>query len=50
MNRALEQVQCKRRLDREIMRKDGAELSKEDFDKILKSGYVSRKLSEDGAG
>ena len=41
LNRALEQVQCKRRLDREIMRKDGAELSKENFDKILKSGYVA---------
>jgi len=40
LNRALEQVQCKRRLDREIMRKDGAELSKEDFDKVMseKSG------------
>ena len=50
MNRALEQVQCKRRLDREIMRKDGAELSKEDFDKILKSGYVAenyRKMDLD---
>ena len=50
LNRALEQVQCKRRLDREIMRKDGAELSKEDFDKILKSGYVAenyRKMELD---
>ena len=50
LNRALEQVQCKRRLDREIMRKDGAELSEEDFDKILKSGYVAenyRKMDID---
>ena len=50
LNRALEQVQCKRRLDREIMRKDGAELSKEDFDKILKGGYVAenyRKMELD---
>lgn len=49
LNRALEQVQCKRRLDREIMRKDGAEL-KEDFDKILKSSYVAenyRKMELD---
>ena len=50
LNRALEQVQCKRRLDREIMRKDGAELSEEDFDKILKNGYVAenyRKMELD---
>ena len=50
LNRALEQVQCKRRLEREIMRKDGAELSEEDFDKILKSGYVAenyRKMDLD---
>ena len=50
MNRALEQVQCKRRLDQEIMRKDGAELSEEDFDKILKNGYVAenyRKMELD---
>ena len=50
LNRALEQVQCKRRLDQEIMRKDGAELSEEDFDKILKSGYVAenyRKMDID---
>ena len=50
LNRALEQVQCKRRLDREIMRKDGAELSEENFDKILKSGYVAenyRKMELD---
>ena len=50
LNRALEQVQCKRRLDQEIMRKDGAELSEEDFDKILKGGYVAenyRKMDID---
>ena len=50
LNRALEQVQCKRRLDQEILRKDGAELSKADFDKILKSGYVAenyRKMDLD---
>lgn len=50
LNRALEQVQCKRRLNREIMRKDGAELSKENFDKIFKERLCCRKLSEDGAG
>ena len=40
LNRALEQVQCKRRLDREIMRKDGAELSNADYEKLLACGYV----------
>lgn len=40
LNRSLEQVHCRRILDQEIMRRDGAELSKQDFDQILNCGYV----------
>ncbi len=50
LNRALEQVQCKRRLDKEILRRDGKELTESDFDKILGSGYVAenyRKMDLD---
>lgn len=46
LNRALEQVQCKRRVEKEIFRKDGKELSESDFDKILVSGYVSENYQK----
>ena len=42
LNRALEQVQCKRRLGQEIMRKDGAELSDADFDKVMLQKIIGR--------
>lgn len=54
LNRALEQIQCKRRLDQEILRKDGKELVEDDFAKILKCGYIAenyRKMDlEEGKG
>lgn len=40
LNRALEQVRCKRVLDKEIMRQDGEELSEQDLEEILHCGYV----------
>lgn len=46
LNRALEQVQCKRRVEKEIFRKDGKELSQSDFDKILLSGYVAENYQK----
>lgn len=46
LNRALEQVQCKRKLAQEIYRKDGAELTDHDFDKILISGYVAENYQK----
>ena len=46
LNSALEQVQCKRKLAQEIYRKDGAELTDHDFDKILISGYVAENYQK----
>ena len=46
LNRALEQVQCKRRVEKEIFRKDGKELSQSDFDKILLSVYVAENYQK----
>lgn len=40
LNRSLEQVHCRRILNKEIMRRDGSELSEQDFDEILNCGYV----------
>lgn len=40
LNRALEQVHCGRVLDQEIMRRNGEELTEQDFDEILNCGYV----------
>lgn len=40
LNRALKQVHCKRILDKEIMRRNGEELSEQDFHEILNCGYV----------
>ncbi len=40
MNRAMEQVQCKRRFSQDILCKDWDEFSENDFEDILHSGYV----------
>lgn len=40
LNRALEQAHCGRTLDKEILRRDGRELSDRDFQEILNCGYV----------
>lgn len=40
LNRALKQIHCGRVLDKEILRRDGKELSGRDFDEILHCGYV----------
>ena len=51
LNKALEKVHCKRKLEKEIWRRDGKELSKADFDIILNSGYVAenyQKMDFDG--
>ena len=40
MNRALKQIHCGRILDKEILRRNGEELSAQDFDEILHCGYV----------
>lgn len=39
-NRALKQVHCKRILDKEILCRDGKELSAQDFHEIQNCGYV----------
>lgn len=40
LNRSLKQINCGRILDKEILRRNGEELSAQDFDKILNCGYV----------
>ncbi len=40
MNRVMEQVKCGRRFHDNVQRKDWAELTAEDFENILSSGYV----------
>lgn len=41
LNRAMEAVKCRRRFKDEILAKDWSELTPEDYEKILSSGYVS---------
>lgn len=41
MNRAMEQVRCKRRFQEEILCKDWKDLDAEDFESILHCGYVA---------
>ena len=41
LNRALEQIQCKRRLDAEILDGNWDKLTDEDMEKILNCGYVA---------
>lgn len=41
LNRALEQVRCKRRLREEILDKDWQTLTDEDFEDIMRSGFVA---------
>lgn len=40
LNRSLKQIHCGRILDKEIMRRNGEELTDQDFDEILNCGYV----------
>lgn len=40
LNKALEQIQCKRRLDKEILCKSLSKLSQEDLEEALNCGYV----------
>lgn len=40
LNRALEQVHCRRILDKEILRRNREELSEQNFEEILNCGYV----------
>ncbi len=40
LNKALEQIQCKRRLDKEILCKSLSKLSQEDLEELLNCGYV----------
>lgn len=40
LNKALEQIQCKRRLDKEILCKSLSKLSQEDLEEVLNCGYV----------
>lgn len=46
LNRALKQVHCGRILDKEILRRDGKELSAQDFDEILHCGYVAENYQK----
>lgn len=51
LNRSLEKAHCRRILDKEIMQRNGQELSERDFDEILHCGYVPesyRKMYLDG--
>lgn len=52
VNQALESIQCKRKLQREILQKSTPQLQKEDFDRLFDCGYVTESyqkmdLSED---
>lgn len=52
VNQALESIQCKRKLQREILQKSTPQLQKEDFDRLFSCGYVTESyqkmdLSED---
>ena len=50
LNRALEQIKCPRRVDKEVLRKSTLELSEQDFDVLTQCGYHTesyRKLSMD---
>ena len=40
INEALEKIHCKRRLEKEILRKSTPQLTSEDFHRIMSSGYV----------
>lgn len=46
LNRALESIQCKRRLQNEILQKSTPQLSKEDFDGLFTSGYVTESYQK----
>lgn len=48
MNRALSQVQCSRKLETEIMKKDWKDFTTEDFTGILQSGFVSENYVKTG--
>lgn len=53
MNRAMEQVHCKRRFNQDVLCKDWDDFSKDDFEDILHSGYVVEdyvKSYDDEAG
>lgn len=40
LNQAMEKVQCRRRFEKEILTKDWAQLTKQDFEQIASCGYV----------
>lgn len=46
VNRAMEQVKCKRRFADEVMTKDWADFDDADFEKILNSGYVAENYEK----
>lgn len=39
LNRALEQIKCPRRVDKEVLRKSTLALTEQDFDKLVQCGY-----------
>ena len=39
LNRALEQIKCPRRVDKEVLRKSTCNLNEEDFDRLISCGY-----------
>ena len=39
LNRALEQIKCPRRVDKEVLRKSTLNLNEEDFDRLISCGY-----------
>lgn len=39
LNRALEQIKCPRRVDKEVLRKSTLALTEQDFDRLISSGY-----------
>lgn len=41
LNKALEQVKCKRRLDKEVIRKGIPDLREQDLQELVSCGYVS---------
>ena len=39
LNRALEQIKCPRRVDKEVLRKSTLDLNEEDFNRLIRCGY-----------
>ena len=50
LNRALEQIKCPRRVDKEVLRKSTLDLNEEDFNRLISCGYQDGELPQTGYG